>query len=171
MSIVHIFNQPDFLLGRELMVHSWNARSIISQSKSKISLLLAFALIIGRHCKRVGEQFFVSLCVHDFPVFASNGSPLRLNLTVFGFFVTDGRCYFRLCMHIQVPCNARFQWFRTCRKQSRKNGGREKESLTLFEWITSQFELYGALLSTFRSGSSGKYIMPTLLVIPLRPEL
>lgn len=107
MSIVHIFNQPDFLLGRELMVHSWNARSIISQSKSKISLLLAFALIIGRHCKRVGEQFFVSLCVHDFPVFASNGSPLRLNLTVFGFFVTDGRCYFRLCMHIQVPCNAR----------------------------------------------------------------
>lgn len=158
------------------MVHSWNARSIISQSKSKISLLLAFALIIGRHCKRVGEQFFVSLCVHDFPVFASNGNPLRLNLTVFGFFVTDGRCYFRLFsvytrIYRFLALRTCFKWFWTCRKQSRKNGGREKESLTLFEWITSQFELYGALLSTFRSGSSGKYIIATLLFIPLRPEL
>lgn len=51
-------------------MHSWNARSIISQSKSKISLLLTFALIIGRHCERVGELFFVA-CHTAFPVFAS----------------------------------------------------------------------------------------------------
>ena len=78
------------------MVHSWNARSIISQSKSKISLLLTFALIIGRHCERVGELFFVA-CHTAFPSSHPNGSLLRSNLTVFDFFVTGSRCYFRLC--------------------------------------------------------------------------
>lgn len=119
-------------------MHSWNARSIISQSKSKISLLLTFALIIGRHCERVGELFFVA-CHTAFPVFASERKSSAVESYSFWLLCNRQQMLFPF-MHTHTRthrgffCCARVSDdFESCRKQSRKNGGREKESLTLFE--------------------------------------